>query len=147
MAKVRSGQAVARRTARPVEKSGPMTRTNTIEAKLTGDAICTAEGHTVKAGTPVIVLCRALVEAGYDPASPMKVYRGIRSRSPFALSVKPLGCALRAKATASPSIKPHCAVRISPLVRVTAKNSRALISNHKRTSGHDYAHRQSFVLP
>lgn len=89
MAKVRSGQAVAR--ARPVENSGPMTRTNTIEAKLTGDAICTAEGHTVKAGTPVIVLCRALVEAGYDPASPMKVYRG----DTLALTVRSIGEAAR----------------------------------------------------
>jgi hypothetical protein len=91
MAKVRSGQAVARRTARPVEKSGPMTRTNTIEAKLTGDAICTAEGHTVKAGTPVIVLCRALVEAGYDPASRMEVWRG----DTLALKVRRIGEAAR----------------------------------------------------
>jgi hypothetical protein len=72
-------------------KASPMTRTNTIQAKLTGDAICTAEGHTVKAGTPVIVLCRALVEAGYDPASRMEVWRG----DTLALKVRSIGEAAR----------------------------------------------------
>jgi hypothetical protein len=91
MAKVRSGQAVARRTGRPVEKSGPMTRTNTIEAKLTGDAICTAEEHTVTAVLPVIGLCRVLVAEGYDPQSPMKVYRG----DTLALTVRSIGEAAR----------------------------------------------------
>jgi hypothetical protein len=74
-----------------IEARSNLTPANTIEAKLTGDAICTAEGHTVKAGTPVIVLCRALVEAGYDPASPMKVYRG----DTLALTVRSIGEAAR----------------------------------------------------
>jgi hypothetical protein len=64
---------------------------STIEAKLTGDALCTAEGHTVTAVLPVIGLCRVLVAEGYDPQSPMKVYRG----DTLALTVRSIGEAAR----------------------------------------------------
>jgi hypothetical protein len=68
-----------------------MTRPNTIKAKLTGDAMCTAEGHAVTAMLPVIGLCRVLVAEGYDPRSPMKVYRG----DTLALTVRSIGEAAR----------------------------------------------------
>ena len=48
----------------------------TIRAELTKSDIATAEGITVKAEVPVLALCRKLLEAGHDPATPLNVYRG-----------------------------------------------------------------------
>jgi len=32
---------------------------------------CGAEGFTVRAYAPVLAMCRKLIEAGYDPATPL----------------------------------------------------------------------------
>jgi hypothetical protein len=72
-------------------KASPMTRTNTIEAKLTGKAVVAAEGYTVRDQLPVIALCRLLLAEGFDPASPMHVYRG----DTLALKVRTIGEAAR----------------------------------------------------
>jgi len=45
-------------------------------AELRGDDICDACGITVRSSTPVLALCRKLVKAGYDPATPLEAYRG-----------------------------------------------------------------------
>ena len=47
-----------------------------IITKVSSDSIAEAEGITVTIGSPVLALCRKLVEAGHDPATPMQVYRG-----------------------------------------------------------------------
>jgi hypothetical protein len=47
-----------------------------IRAELSGSNTATAEGITVRAITPVLQLCRRLVEAGYDPVRPLHAYRG-----------------------------------------------------------------------
>jgi hypothetical protein len=47
-----------------------------LRAELTKSDIATAEGITVKAESPVLALCRKLIAAGYDPATPLNVYRG-----------------------------------------------------------------------
>jgi hypothetical protein len=50
--------------------------TEPIRAEISGGDRCKAEGHTVKAAAPVLALCRRLIEAGYDPATPLHAYRG-----------------------------------------------------------------------
>ena len=48
-----------------------------IWAELTGIRMASGAGVTVgNASAPVLALCRKLVAAGIDPATPMEVYRG-----------------------------------------------------------------------
>jgi hypothetical protein len=51
-------------------------RQEPIRAELTGSTVCTAAGITVNTGSPVLAMCRALIAAGYDPATPLHTYRG-----------------------------------------------------------------------
>jgi len=66
--------------------TGPATTTsNAIDlrrlaalcANLVGSDICTAAGIIARSYAPVLALCRRLIQqAGYDPATPLQVYRG-----------------------------------------------------------------------
>jgi len=47
-----------------------------IRADLIDSDTCTALGLTCNSASPVLALCRALVEAGHDPATPLEAYRG-----------------------------------------------------------------------
>jgi hypothetical protein len=47
-----------------------------IRAELTGSDGCSALGLAINSSSPVLALCRALIEAGHDPATPLEVYRG-----------------------------------------------------------------------
>jgi hypothetical protein len=47
-----------------------------IKAELSNTDTATAEGITVHSSSPVLALCRKLIEAGFNPATPMEVYRG-----------------------------------------------------------------------
>jgi hypothetical protein len=47
-----------------------------IRAELTGSDGCSALGLTINSSSPVLALCRALIEAGHDPATPLEAYRG-----------------------------------------------------------------------
>jgi hypothetical protein len=47
-----------------------------IRADLIDADTCTALGLTCNSASPVLALCRALVEAGHDPATPLEAYRG-----------------------------------------------------------------------
>jgi hypothetical protein len=58
-----------------------------IRAELTGSDRCSALGMTVRSSSPVLTLCRQLVEAGHDPATPLKAYRA----DTLALRVKSIG--------------------------------------------------------
>jgi hypothetical protein len=46
-------------------------RQESIKAELTGADRCTAAGIKVDSGSPVLAMCRKLVAAGYDPATPL----------------------------------------------------------------------------
>jgi hypothetical protein len=60
----------------------------TIRADLIGQSQATARGVTVSGRhAPVLALCRALVEAGHDPATPLAAYRG----ATLCLHVRSLG--------------------------------------------------------
>jgi hypothetical protein len=58
-----------------------------ITAEIIGSDRCEAEGHTVRAAAPVLAMCRKLIEAGYDPATPLHAYRGDN----LALTVSTIG--------------------------------------------------------
>jgi hypothetical protein len=45
-------------------------------AELDGSDTCNACGIAGHGNAPVLDLCRRLVAAGFDPATPLKVYRG-----------------------------------------------------------------------
>jgi hypothetical protein len=49
---------------------------NPIRAEIDKSNRCDAEGYTVSASAPVLAMCRKLVEAGYDPGTPLHAYRG-----------------------------------------------------------------------
>jgi hypothetical protein len=50
--------------------------TDIIRAEIIGSDTCIAEGITVRASTPVLGMCRKLIEAGYPTTSPLHAYRG-----------------------------------------------------------------------
>ena len=47
-----------------------------IRAELSGSDCASACGVAVRNGSPVIALCRQLIAAGYDSATPLEAYRG-----------------------------------------------------------------------
>src|SRR6516162_10609725 len=59
-----------------------------IRAEIVGQTQATACGVTVTGrNAPVLALCRALVEAGHDPATPLEAWRG----STLCLRVRSIG--------------------------------------------------------
>jgi hypothetical protein len=50
---------------------------NSIRAELSSDTYCTALGMTIRSPSPVLALCRELVETStYGSSTPLNVYRG-----------------------------------------------------------------------
>ena len=47
-----------------------------IRAELAGSDSCSALGITISSSSPVLALCRKLVQAGFDPSTPLEVRRG-----------------------------------------------------------------------
>jgi hypothetical protein len=60
-----------------------------IRADLIGATIFIAAGITAIGNTPVLAICRQLVEAGHDPRRRLNVYRG----DTLALTVRSIGVA------------------------------------------------------
>jgi hypothetical protein len=58
-----------------------------IRAELAGDNTCSALGTKVRAYTPILALCRKLIEAGHDPRRSLHAYRG----NVLALTVRSIG--------------------------------------------------------
>jgi hypothetical protein len=76
-----------RAQARPRESDIP----GAIRAELIGSDTASAAGITVTAYTPVLELCRTLLAAGRDPATPLHAYRG----PTLCLKVRSIGEAAR----------------------------------------------------
>jgi hypothetical protein len=51
-------------------------RRHLIYADLAGEDVCQALNIKIRSPAPVLDLCRALIRAGYDPATPLEAYRG-----------------------------------------------------------------------
>jgi hypothetical protein len=47
-----------------------------IACQIIGSDRCEVGGLVVKHNAPVLAICRALIEAGYDPEQPLEAYRG-----------------------------------------------------------------------
>jgi hypothetical protein len=47
-----------------------------IHADLCNDDVCKALGIKIQSPSPLLDLCRALVERGVDPTTPLEAYRG-----------------------------------------------------------------------
>jgi hypothetical protein len=66
---------------------GHSSRQAAIRADLRDDDTCVAAGVTVTAPSPVLLLCRKLLDAGHDPTTPLHAYRG----NTLALIVRSIG--------------------------------------------------------
>jgi hypothetical protein len=87
-----------------------------IRADLAGSDSCSALGLTINSSSPVLALCRKLVQAGHDPAWPLEAYRGdvlcLRVRSigdgaRLEISGEGTGFRQRRQPDAAPSIAPN----------------------------------------
>jgi hypothetical protein len=90
-----------------------------IRVQLSGDDTCTALGLIVRSSSPVLALCRQLVDAGHDPATPLEVYRG----DTLALRVKSIGQGAELRVTADNAGSPvfkrqEAAARASPVSQI-----------------------------
>jgi hypothetical protein len=47
-----------------------------IPAELIGSDRCLAVGYVTRGTTPILAMCRRLIEADYDPMTPLHCYRG-----------------------------------------------------------------------
>jgi hypothetical protein len=87
------------------------TDTLTIRAEIVGSSEASAEGITVSGRyAPVLALCRALLEAGYDPDSPLEAYRG----NTLCLRVRSIGDGARLRASERSDGKPVF-TRLAPI--------------------------------
>jgi hypothetical protein len=84
-----------------------------IRAELIGSDCCAVLGMTERGMTPVLALCRRLIEAGHDPATPLEVWRG----STLCLRIRRIGEA----AQLEPSPRGVGFVRGGPPVAQTAR--------------------------
>jgi hypothetical protein len=71
--------------------TAPVQLTQAIRADLIGSDCCSALGINGRGHSPVLGLCPKLIEAGYDPATPLKVYRG----ETLSLRIRSIGEAAR----------------------------------------------------
>jgi hypothetical protein len=90
----------------------------TIRAELAWSDTATALGIVAHNSSPLIALCRKLVEAGHDPATPLEAWRA----STFCVRVRSIGetaeLAVNSKGTSF--IKAARTVRTGPPVRANA---------------------------
>jgi hypothetical protein len=82
-----------------------------IHAQLIGATSCAALGVTISSSSPVLALCRKLVADGYDPATPLEVYRG----ETLCLKVRSIGEGARLEVNAyGTGFRAHGAAKAGP---------------------------------
>jgi hypothetical protein len=100
-----------------------------ITGRLDGSDHACSEGISATGTAPVLALCRKLVEHGYDPATPIHVFRGdvvaliIRSIGEAAqLEINAYGTGFRSRreADAGPSVAPNAPARTGHRARRAA---------------------------
>jgi hypothetical protein len=84
---MKRARQAGRAQARPRESDIP----NAICAELIGSDTAAATGIPVTTYAPVLELCRRLIAAGHDPATPLHAYRGLM----LCLKVRSIGEAAR----------------------------------------------------
>jgi hypothetical protein len=103
---------------------------DTAAAIISGDDTAAAIGVTARSISPVLALCRLLVEKGVDPATPLEAWRGPVS----ALWVRAIGEAARLE-TDIAGFKPRREPETAPLVRQTARPGVEHRAKPKRAHG------------
>jgi hypothetical protein len=85
----------------------------TLHAQLSQFDTASALGIVATGSSPILLLCRKLVAAGYDPATPMDCWRG----DTLCLSVRSIGQAASLEINAhGTGFIPHRARRAGPVV-------------------------------
>jgi hypothetical protein len=69
------------------EHNRPTSATHALRAIIIGSNQATSSGVTARGHAPVLGLCRALLETGHDPDTPLDAYRG----STLCLRVRSIG--------------------------------------------------------
>jgi hypothetical protein len=107
----------------------PNTNRKPIVCQLTGSDRCSVDGLVVKHTAPVLAMCRALIDAGYDPERPLEAYRG----DVLCLRVSSIGYGAqytvedsrrgtpvlrRYKAFPGRAVAPHIRPTVSPAIRL-----------------------------
>ena len=86
--------------------------TNAIIAHLSSDTYCSALNFSVRSPSPVLALCRQLVESGiYGSSIPLDAYRG----ATLCLRVRSIGEAAELEIDGRPAFYRPRAPRIAPL--------------------------------
>ena len=94
---------------------------NAIIAELSSDTFATALGITVQSPSPVLALCRKLIEVStYGPETPLDAYRA----TTLCLRVRSIGegaaLAINSKGTGFYSLEESPAVNTAPLVSLSS---------------------------
>jgi hypothetical protein len=89
-----------------------------VRAELIGANCAIAPGIKAHSPSPVLALCRDLVEAGHDPATPLHAYRG----DTLCLRIKSIGQAaqLEPSPTGIGFVRSHSRLRAAPPIAPTA---------------------------
>jgi hypothetical protein len=66
---------------------GKRLRIQALRAELVGSDRCTVDGFSAVGAAPVLMLCRMLVDAGFDPRTPLEAWR----KGTLALRVRSIG--------------------------------------------------------
>lgn len=130
----------ARDGARPVCRLSP------IPAHFTGADACSALGVTCKGNAPLLKLCRALVERGIDPKTPLHAYWS-NERQP-SLIVRSIGEAARLRVASHDvgfELLPECTARapITKLSPAASSPARALAGQSAATQCNQDSRRSS----
>jgi hypothetical protein len=84
---------------------------------LRGSDTCTALGMTARSSSPVLALCRDLIDAGHNPGEPLEAWRG----GTLCLRIRAIGVAAGLKINARGTGFVPCAVRAGSPTRRPGK--------------------------
>jgi hypothetical protein len=87
-----------------------------VKVYLVGMREAEADGFCASGDTPILSLCRRLIDAGYDPQCPVHVHRG----DALAMTISSLGYGARLRVKERNDGRPVFAPFIAPLNRVIA---------------------------
>jgi len=79
--------AIAPQSTQRVTSETQNLATRALRAELIGSDSCTTEGFSAVGAALVLMLCRKLVEAGFDPRTPLEAWR----QGTLALRVRSIG--------------------------------------------------------
>jgi hypothetical protein len=101
-------------------------------AELIGSDQCTAAGITLQSPSPVLAMCRALLDAGHDPTARLECYRG----TTLCLTVRSIGEAaaleLNSKGTGFKRAARRCAQ--PPIASFDASAEETRVMSERRQS-------------